>query len=71
MHKYTLRVQAILGAFSNLRKATTNFVMSVRSCLRPHGTTDLYQFPSRVIPQPRNAFWGILWEKSLFSLPLR
>jgi hypothetical protein len=55
-----MRVQAILGEFSNLRKATINFVMSVRPSLHPHGTTDLYKFPSRVIPQPRNTFCGIL-----------
>jgi hypothetical protein len=61
MHKYTLRVQAILRAFSNLRKATINFVMYVR----PHGTTDLHQFPSHVIPQPRNTFCGILEKKSV------
>jgi len=63
MHKYTLRVQTILGAFSNLRKATINFVMSVRPSLRRHGTADLYHFPSRVIPQPRNTFCGILEKK--------
>jgi len=30
-----------LGAFRKLRKATISFVVSVRLCVRPHGTTRL------------------------------